>query len=148
MATVAKLLGVTLPANAGEDSFDILPALSGMKLTSPIRPATVHHGAGGKLAIRRGDWVYIEGDADNNGAKGEPDGFRKDRGYGEKAAGEALYHLRDDPSQKTNRINTDTAIVAELKALLQKYRDDGRSTPGAAQKNDPPLAATAPKAKP
>ena len=32
-------------------------------------------------------------------------------------------------------------VVRELKALLEQYKRDGRSTPGARQKNDPPLGA-------
>jgi arylsulfatase A len=60
MATVAAILGERLPANAGEDSVNVLPVLLGEKLSAPVREATVHHSAQGKFAIRKGDWVLID----------------------------------------------------------------------------------------
>ena len=69
MATIAALLDVKLPPNAGEDSFNLLPVLRGEKPARPVREATVHHGFSGRLAIRQGDWVLIEtGTGDDNRA--------------------------------------------------------------------------------
>ena len=53
MATLAALLDVKLPADAGVDSVNILPALLGEKRKAPLREATVHHSGQGKFAIRR-----------------------------------------------------------------------------------------------
>ena len=55
LATCADILGAKLPANAGEDSVSILPALEG-KATAPLREATVHHSANGSFSIRQGKW--------------------------------------------------------------------------------------------
>ena len=54
MATVAALFG-TVPPNAGEDSYSLLPVLLREKLDRPVREATVHHSGSGKFAIRKGD---------------------------------------------------------------------------------------------
>jgi hypothetical protein len=42
----------------------------------------------------------------------------------------------EDPAETTNLEATHTEKVAELKALLTKYIQDGRSTPGFPQQND------------
>jgi arylsulfatase A-like enzyme len=55
MATAAALLGARLPADAGVDSVNILPALRGEPRREPLREATVHHSGQGKFAVRRGD---------------------------------------------------------------------------------------------
>jgi arylsulfatase A len=145
MATVAALLGVKLPPNAGEDSFNLLPVLRGEKSAHPVREAVVHHAGSGRLAIRRGDWVLIEkgtGD-DNRGDAGEPAWLKKERGYGSGQAKGQLFNLRDDPAQKHNLYAAQPERVRELQALLDKYRREGRSTSGPAQLNDPPLASAA-----
>jgi len=53
MATLATIIGAKLPPNAGEDSYNILPALRGDNLNHPIREATVHHSGNGHFAIRQ-----------------------------------------------------------------------------------------------
>jgi arylsulfatase A-like enzyme len=137
MATLAALLGVTLPADAGVDSVSVLPALLGEKRTAPLREATVHHSAQGKFAVRKGDWVLILAPTgDDNGKRGEPDWFRKDRGYAPHADPGELYDLATDPAQKNNRYAAEPARVKELAALMEKYVAAGRSTPGPRQKND------------
>jgi arylsulfatase A-like enzyme len=142
MATLAAVLGVELPADAGVDSVNILPALLGEKRAAPLREATVHHSGQGKFAIRKGDWVLILAPTgDDNGKQGEPDWFRTDRGYPapHADAGE-LYNLATDPAQKTNRYAAEPDKVKELAALMAKYVSDGRSTPGPKQANDVDIA--------
>jgi arylsulfatase A-like enzyme len=68
MATVADIVGYPLPADAGEDSYSIVPALTGLTTDKPIREATVHHSSTGMLAIRQGKWKYIEGRGAGNPA--------------------------------------------------------------------------------
>lgn len=137
MATLAALLGVTLPTDAGVDSFNILPALLGEKTTVPLREATVHHSAQGKFAIRRGDWVLILArTGDDNQKQGEPNWFREDRSYGSHSEAGELFNLASDPSQKKNLYSTETAKVHELTKLMERYVTEGRSTPGPKQKND------------
>ena len=137
MATLAALLEVKLPADAGVDSVNILPALLGEKRQAPLREATVHHSAQGKFAIRKGDWVLILAPTgDDNGKKGEPPWFQKDRGYAPHTEVGELYNLPTDPTQKKNLYATEPAKVKELAALMERYAAEGRSTPGPKQKND------------
>jgi arylsulfatase A-like enzyme len=55
IATAAEITGARLPKDAGEDSFNLLPALQGKK-GKPIREAIVHHSSQGLFAIRQGEW--------------------------------------------------------------------------------------------
>jgi arylsulfatase A-like enzyme len=140
MATIAALLEVTLPPNAGEDSLNLLPVLQGEKPARPVREATVHHGASGRLAIRRGDRVLIESGTgeDNRGNASEPAWLKRARGYQADESKGQLYNLREDPAQTHNLYDAEPERLRELQALLDQYRRDGRSTPGPAQPNDPP----------
>jgi len=138
LATFAALLGAKIPDNAGEDSYNILPALRGEKLKQPIREATVLHGGNGKFAIRQGGWVFIDAPTgDGNGQRGEPEWFKQERGYQPDSFPGELYNLSEDLSQRKNLYGEKSEVVARLKALLEKYKADGRSTPGLPQ----PVAA-------
>ena len=52
---------------------------------------------------------------------------------------EQLYHLKEDLGETTNLANKHPEKVKELLALLNDQVADGRSTPGAPQKNDAPI---------
>lgn len=137
MATLASLLQVPLPEDAGVDSVSILPALRGERRSTPLREATVLHSGQGKFAIRRGDWVLILAPTgDDNRQHGEPDWFQESRGYMPHGEPGELFNLALDPSQKQNRYRSEPAKVAELTAFLERYVAAGRSTPGPQQKND------------
>lgn len=137
MATVADILGQELPDNAGEDSVSILPVLLGEQLAAPLREATVHHGVSGKFAIRQGDWVLIDAPSgDENGAHGEPEWLKRQRGYTAHEQPGELFNLAEDLQEAHNRYADEPEIVARLESLLIKYIDDGRSTPGTPQPND------------
>ncbi len=127
MATCAALLGAKLPPDAGEDSYNILPALLRQKHATPIREATVLHSANGNLAIRQGDWVLI--DARSGDGNHEPDWFKRERNYQTNPFAGELYNLRDDLAQSRNLYGEKPEIVQRLKTLLEKYKADGRSTP-------------------
>jgi arylsulfatase A len=138
LATIAALLGEQLPASAGEDSYNLLPVFLGEKHKKPIREATVHQSFSGQFAIRKGDWVLIDtptGDA-NGEKKGEPQWFKDMRGYIKHDLPGELFNLAKDPSQRLNLYAERPKVVSELKSLLEKYKRDGRSTPGTPQKND------------
>jgi arylsulfatase A-like enzyme len=130
MATVAALIGAKLPDNAGEDSFNILPVLLGERYTSPIREATVHHAASGKFAIRRGDWVLVDArTGDDNAKRGEPEWLKKERGYEAHNQPGELFNVKQDLSERRNLYAEQPEKVRELKALLEKYKVEGRSRP-------------------
>jgi arylsulfatase A len=141
MATCAAVLGAKLPPDAGEDSCNVLPALLGKKHSQPLREATVLHGGGGQFAIRQGDWVLIDcpsGDGNaNKNHPGEPEWFKQERGYTKNELPGELYDLRADLSERRNLYGEKPEVVRRLKALLEKYKSAGRSTPGAPMKNTP-----------
>ena len=137
MATVAAILGAKLPDNTAEDSVNVLPVLLGERRSAPFREATVHHSAQGKFAIRKGDWVLIDAPGgDDNGARGEPKWMKDERGYTNHNQPGELFNVREDLPERHNRFADQPQLVGELKALLQKYKREGRSTPGKLQKND------------
>ncbi len=145
MATVAAILGAKLPDGAAPDSFNLLPVLLGEKLAKPVREATVHHAASGKFAIRKGDWVLIDAPTgDDNGAKGEPQWLKEQRGYVKHDQPGELFNVREDLSERRNHFAGQPDTVRALKELLEKYKRDGRSTPGAPQKNDVPIGSGLP----
>ncbi|MEI8041327.1 MAG: arylsulfatase [Verrucomicrobiota bacterium] len=141
LSSCAALLGAKIPAGAGEDSCNILPALLGKKPRRPIREATVLHGGSGNFAIRQGDWMLIDSaSGDGNGGKnrpGEPEWFKQERGYAKSELPGELYNLRDDLAQRQNLYGEKPEMVRRLKALLEKYKSQGRSTPGPPMKNTP-----------
>jgi arylsulfatase A-like enzyme len=124
LATCAELGGTKLPANAGEDSVSMLPVLLGTA-TGPVRPAVVHHSIRGNFAIRQGPWK-LELCVDSGGwSKG-----------GVTDAPGQLYDLSKDVGEQQNEYQEHPELVSQLTSLLEQYVNEGRSTPGPAQKND------------
>lgn len=146
MATVAALLEAKLPDAAAPDSFNLLPVLFGEPLAKPAHEAVVHHAASGKFALRQGGWVLVDArSGDDNGAKGEPEWLRKERGYTSHDEPGELFNIREDLGERRNLFAERPEIVRELKALLEQYKANGRSTPGPKQANDVPVGSGAPK---
>ena len=56
LATCAAITGAELPEGAGEDSFNMLPAMLEAKPEQPVRDYAVHHSLWGHFAIRQGPW--------------------------------------------------------------------------------------------
>jgi arylsulfatase A-like enzyme len=137
MATTAAILGEKLPDNAAEDSVNVLPVLLGEKLSAPIREATVHHSAQGKFALRKGDWVLIDAPSgDDNGVHGEPQWLKDERSYTRHDQPGELFNVSEDLAERHNYFAEKPQLVGESQALLEKYKREGRSTPGTPQKND------------
>ncbi len=130
MATVAAITGAELTRAAAEDSFNLLPVLTGT-VTAPIRPYMLTQAFGGKrtLSIRRGPWKYLDhrGSGGNNYDKGELKPFAMPDTAPDAHA--QLYNLETDPGETTNLFIKHPEIVAELKAVLEKSIAEGRSTP-------------------
>jgi arylsulfatase A-like enzyme len=123
MATLAAILGATLPEDAGEDSYNVLPALLGAKLDAPIREATVHHSIRGLFAIRQGRWKLVAGLGSGGwtkpaGGKPRPGGPRGQ-----------LYDMATDPKENHNLWLERPDVVKRLTALLDRYKREGRSAP-------------------
>ena len=120
MSTCAAIVGAKLPYNAGEDSYNILPALVGEKRSKPIREAIVHHSSYGNFAIRQGEWKLLllrgVGDGPDSKDTSLPPG--------------QLYNIVKDFGETDNVYTQHPDIVKRLTALLDKYLAEGRSTPG------------------
>lgn len=122
LATAAGIAGVPLPAGAGPDSYDILPALRGESSQAPIREATVHHSIDGTFSIRQGSWKFVEG-VGSGGASATREGIDRPADPGQ------LYDLASDPREESNLIHEQPEVVARLQALLDRYRQSWRSIP-------------------
>ena len=132
MATCAAITGYSLKDDEGEDSYNLLPLLKGEQPKKPLREATVHHSINGSFAIRKGDWKLNMCPGSGGWSAPRPDDKEAIRGLPRIQ----LYNLKEDPSETRNLQESHPEKVEELKALLTKYIQDGRSTPGAVQAND------------
>jgi arylsulfatase A-like enzyme len=129
MATCAAITGTTLPDNAAEDSFNLLPLLLGKDGGKPVRDYTLHQTISLALAIRQGPWKYLDhrGSGGNGYEKGEllrfalPDAAPTAPGQ--------LYHLATDPGETNNLYLKEPEIMAKLKSLLESSKASGRSAP-------------------
>jgi len=129
-ATCAAILGEKLPDNAGEDSYDILPLLTGRKLKGGIREAVVHLGGNGSFSIRQGEWKLEICPGSGGGGSLFAETALKNR-----MPLIQLYNLERDIGEQHNVQDRYPDVVFRLTTLLEKYVDEGRSTPGRPQKN-------------
>ena len=119
MATLAGMLKVDLPENAGQDSYNMWPAIVGEKYNSPIRDYTIHHSAWGYFSIRKGDWKYTP--HLGSGGFTVP---KKIESTANMAPG-TLYNLRSDPGERNNLYKEHPELVRELSTLLEPYQKIG-----------------------
>lgn len=131
LATAAAIVNDTLPSNAGEDSYNMLPLMTDEAFVGPLREATVHHSIEGYFSIRKGKWK-MEFCAGSGGWSYPTPKQVIEEGL----TGFQLYDLEADPSETTNVLEQHPEIVKELTALMAKYVEDGRSTSGEPQPND------------
>jgi arylsulfatase A len=110
LATLAEILGTTLPETAGEDSFSLMPLLKGED--RPIRTNAVNTACGGTPSYRESAWKYVA------------------------AAKPELYNLDEDLAESMNVAPLHSDRVKAMQAAFEKLIRAGRSTPGAPQKND------------
>jgi arylsulfatase A-like enzyme len=120
MATLADVLGIDLPPDAGEDSFSNLPIWLGRR-HGPVRTSTIDHSNDGMFTIREGDWKLELGLGSG--------GFSLPRTVEPVAdgVGGQLYNLKDDPREVYNLWAARPDIVERLSGLLNRYRSSGRT---------------------
>ena len=126
MATTAAIVGYTLPNDAAEDSFNILPVLFGDSNYRMERAAAIHHSVNGTFCVRQDRWKLILGLGSG--------GFSKPRSVDPATLApsdprEQLYDLNADLSERTNLWTGRQAIVKKLSKQLKQYQDTGRSRP-------------------
>ncbi|MBT6379413.1 MAG: sulfatase-like hydrolase/transferase, partial [Opitutales bacterium] len=128
MATCAAITDAKLPNGAAEDSFNILPVLLG-EAKDEIREFTLHQTISLDLAIRKGEWKYL----DHKGSGGNNYDQAKLKLYAlpdtaPNAPGQ-LYDLKRDPGETNNLYFVYPEIVRELKSKLEQFKESGRSAP-------------------
>lgn len=137
-ATCAEITGTRLPAHAGEDSFSLLPVLTGRGASA--RDAIVHHTISGAFAIRQGPWKLAL--CPGSGGWSAP---RDPEARKQGLPDTQLYRLGGgDLAETKNVYRENPDVVARLEGLLRKLVDDGRSTPGARQANAVPVVLRKP----
>jgi len=129
LATCAGIVKAVLPDPAGEDSVSLLPVLRGEKLDAPLHEALVHHSINGSFAVRQGPWKLCL--CPDSGGWSEPRPGRAPAG----SPPFQLFNLMDDPAETTNLYAVHPEIVQRLGTLLAHLVVNGRSTPGAPQRN-------------
>ena len=123
LATCAAIVGAELPDGAGEDSIDVLPALTGAQAApgaAPARTDLIHHSGAGVFALRhdKGDarWKMIfECSGDGRGACPLP------------GTPGQLYDLSRDLAETTNLWHRRPEAVRALTAHLAAQRSASRS---------------------
>ncbi|MEP0366327.1 MAG: arylsulfatase [Cyclobacteriaceae bacterium] len=131
-STCADLTGYELKDDEGEDSYSMLPLITGQS-DRDIREYTVHHSINGSFAVRQGDWKlsFCEG----SGGWSYPRG-RDIKSENLKLPAMQLYNLKEDMGETNNLVAEYPEKVAELKNALKEIILNGRSTDGVAQQND------------
>jgi len=132
LATCAEIIEARVPANAGEDSVSLLPALLG-KQERTSREAIVHHSINGSFAIRQGPWKLCVCPDSGGWSNPRPGKAAED------SPPVQLFDLAADIGERTNVAAKHPDVVDRLTKLLEKYVAEGRSTPGPQQQNTTPV---------
>lgn len=127
LATLADIVGATLPDSAGEDSYSLYPMMKNTKANPDEDRAVIHHSFTGHFAIREGKWKL-------NMLRGSGGSLKPV--VVEPKPGEALYELynmENDPGETTNLYFEQPEIVNRLKSKITDIIKNGRSTKGIPQ---------------
>jgi len=130
MATCATAAGVKLPDSAAEDSVSLMPVLKGAVAEDPLHGAVICHSVSGKFVVRKEKWKLLF-TAGSGGWSLPKDQTAIKAGHPKWQ----LFDLSSDPKETKNLVNAHPEVVETLTAVLRRYVEKGRSTPGAPQKN-------------
>ncbi|MCB9384762.1 MAG: arylsulfatase [Bryobacterales bacterium] len=115
-ATAAAIVGAALPNDAAEDSFSLLPLMTGKPGWK--RAPVIHHSANGVFAIREGKWKLVAGNG--SGGREKPLGEPFAKPY-------QLYDLSEDIGERNDLLSKTPDTAKRLEAALQRLIDSGRS---------------------
>ena len=121
-ATLAEVTGQKLVEGQAEDSHSFKSVMDG-DMKTPVRDHILYMSAGNKVAIKKGDWKYIDCLGSDgftppyqlNAVKNGPQG--------------QLYNMREDVMEQNNRYLSEPDKVKELKSDIEKYKKQGYSRP-------------------
>lgn len=111
LSSFASLIGKTIPATAGPDSFDVMNALLGER--SEARHELIEHNGFAQLALREGNWKLV--------APGPRAGPR---------VRPQLFNLADDLAETHNVAKENPDVAKRLAQKLAELREAGHSRPG------------------
>ncbi|WOO39609.1 arylsulfatase [Rubellicoccus peritrichatus] len=131
LATCAGILDVTLPDNAGEDSFDLSPIFRGESENIRTRSSVITHSVNGSFAIQRGRWK-LEMCPDSGGWSDPRPGCEES----DTLPAIQLYDLEQDVGERNNIYTDHPDVVLSLRNELTEIIRRGRSTSGSKQAND------------
>lgn len=114
LATVAEMIGVRLPYEAGEDSQSFYSVLLDPKADSERVPL-INHAMTGRFSITDGKWKLI---------------------MPHKKLRHELYNLEKDPGEENNVYGQNVKLAARLEQKITEIVTRGRSTRGIPQAND------------
>jgi arylsulfatase A len=129
-ATLASVVGYTLPDEAATDSFDMLPVLIGRQDESKsIRPHLLTQSFRGEFQLRQGHWKYL--DHTGSGGNNYDSETMKHYALPNTAPGATgqLYNLKTDPGETTNLFFKEEGKRNEMQQLLEQLKSSGRSAP-------------------
>ena len=129
MSTSAAIVAASLPKNAAEDSFNILPILRAGDEAEAVRRYTLQQTISLALAIRRGDWKYLDHQGSGGNNYQRPSLQRFAIADSQPEAPGQLYNLAKDPGETINLYFEHPEIVKELKSQLDAFKRSGRSRP-------------------
>lgn len=119
-STLQELVAGTVldPETAAMDSFSFWSTLSGSTEEKQVRDTMVLNDVKGVVALRMGDWKYIE-----NKAERPADKARQNKNL--KRAMPELYNLKNDPYEAANVIGEFPEIAEQLQQALDRIRSLG-----------------------
>lgn len=109
---------VLSPKEAAADSYSFYDELIGKRNEKALRPHMVENSVNGVVAIRKGPWKYIEGEA----AQKLSPGAKK---YLADQLKPQLYNLEEDMAETVNLIEKEPKIYEDLKQTLEQIRELG-----------------------
>lgn len=122
-ASVSSLVSHPVADNEGEDSYNVLPSILGGKSKENNDAVRIFHSGSGVFAVRKGDWIMIQGTSGSGSSSGTGAGSPGVNPDSLRTTGQ-LYNLAHDPYQKINLWESKTSQRESLAALLEKVKSN------------------------
>jgi arylsulfatase A-like enzyme len=113
LATIAGVLGESLPEGSGEDSYNMWPVFMNPALEESIHDYSIHHSSKGYFSIRQGKWKYTP--HLGSGGFTTPQIIIPQIGQ----VPGTLYDMEKDPEETINLYSKNPDIVKALDLLLK-----------------------------